>query len=163
MEHKGSKLFFFFLALLICSVCDIILSLLPDTFLLGICCFSYHYSIVLHTSPLHEIEENSSIACYLTALGFIQATSAEDEAGEASDCHRAKASAPTASSTKEKQANWSKENLSPSDQKQTADAHSISSCIIPINVTGMEKKWRKKPEECVFFINTLYSISKTIV
>ncbi|XP_030270635.1 Nance-Horan syndrome protein isoform X1 [Sparus aurata] len=61
----------------------------------------------------------------------------EGEGGEVLSSHRAKASAPKAPSTQDKQTNWSKENLPPSDQKSTADSHTISSCIIPINVTGV--------------------------
>ncbi|XP_074475551.1 actin remodeling regulator NHS isoform X6 [Sebastes fasciatus] len=61
----------------------------------------------------------------------------EGECGEVQGGHRAKAGAPKAPSTQDKQTNWSKENLSPSDQKSTADSNSISSCIIPINVTGV--------------------------
>uniref|UniRef100_A0A665VWS5 Nance-Horan syndrome b (congenital cataracts and dental anomalies) n=1 Tax=Echeneis naucrates TaxID=173247 RepID=A0A665VWS5_ECHNA len=61
----------------------------------------------------------------------------EGEGGEVSGGHRAKASAPNASSTQEKQTNWSKENGPQADQKTTADSHAISSCIIPINVTGV--------------------------
>ncbi|KAG7234475.1 hypothetical protein INR49_004757 [Caranx melampygus] len=60
----------------------------------------------------------------------------EGEGGEVVGGHRAKASAPNASSTQDKQTNWSKENLPPSDQKTNADSHTIS-CIIPINVTGV--------------------------
>uniref|UniRef100_A0A3Q3LYP2 Nance-Horan syndrome b (congenital cataracts and dental anomalies) n=1 Tax=Mastacembelus armatus TaxID=205130 RepID=A0A3Q3LYP2_9TELE len=61
----------------------------------------------------------------------------EGEGGEVPGGHRAKASAPSASSTQDKQMNWSKENHPPSDQKINADSHAISSCIIPINVTGV--------------------------
>lgn len=61
--------------------------------------------------------------------------------------HRAKASAPNTSSTQDKQTNWSKENVPPSDQKTTADSHAISSCIIPINVTGKIKKKTGKLRE----------------
>uniref|UniRef100_A0A8P4KKZ4 Nance-Horan syndrome b (congenital cataracts and dental anomalies) n=1 Tax=Dicentrarchus labrax TaxID=13489 RepID=A0A8P4KKZ4_DICLA len=64
-------------------------------------------------------------------------STAEGEGGEVLGGHRAKASAPSAPSTQDKQTNWSKENLPPSDQKTTADSHAISSCIIPINVTGV--------------------------
>uniref|UniRef100_A0A8D3AQ86 Nance-Horan syndrome b (congenital cataracts and dental anomalies) n=1 Tax=Scophthalmus maximus TaxID=52904 RepID=A0A8D3AQ86_SCOMX len=58
----------------------------------------------------------------------------EDEGVEVLGGHRSKPSAP---STQDKKTNWSKEKLSSSDQKITADSHSISSCIIPINVTGV--------------------------
>ncbi|CAK6970801.1 actin remodeling regulator NHS [Scomber scombrus] len=61
----------------------------------------------------------------------------EGDGGEVLGGHRAKASAPKAPSTQDKQTNWSKENLPPSDKKANADSHAISSCIIPINVTGV--------------------------
>nr|XP_020462505.1 Nance-Horan syndrome protein-like isoform X2 [Monopterus albus] len=61
----------------------------------------------------------------------------EGEGGEVLGGHRANASAPNASSTQDQQKNWSKENLPPSNEKTTADSHAISSCIIPINVTGV--------------------------
>ncbi|XP_044209024.1 Nance-Horan syndrome protein isoform X1 [Thunnus albacares] len=61
----------------------------------------------------------------------------EGDGGEVLGGHRAKASAPNAPSTQDKQTNWSKENLPPSDKKTNADSHAISSCIIPINVTGV--------------------------
>uniref|UniRef100_A0A3Q1IT06 Uncharacterized protein n=1 Tax=Anabas testudineus TaxID=64144 RepID=A0A3Q1IT06_ANATE len=61
----------------------------------------------------------------------------ESEGGEVLVGHRAKVSAPSASSTQDKQTTWSKENLPPSDPKTTGDSHAISSCIIPINVTGV--------------------------
>lgn len=81
----------------------------------------------------------------LLSVCFFQATSTgEGEGGEVLGGHRAKASAPNAPSTQDKQTNWSKENLPPSDQKTTADSHAISSCIIPINVTGEIKKKKKE-------------------
>uniref|UniRef100_A0A3B5AMI4 NHS actin remodeling regulator n=1 Tax=Stegastes partitus TaxID=144197 RepID=A0A3B5AMI4_9TELE len=61
----------------------------------------------------------------------------EGEGGEVLGGHRTKASAPGAPSTQDKQTNWSKENVPPSDQKTSGDSHAISSCIIPINVTGV--------------------------
>uniref|UniRef100_A0A3P8U800 NHS actin remodeling regulator n=1 Tax=Amphiprion percula TaxID=161767 RepID=A0A3P8U800_AMPPE len=61
----------------------------------------------------------------------------EGEGSEVLGGHRAKASAPGAASTQDKQTNWSKENVPPSDQKTSGDSHAISSCIIPINVTGV--------------------------
>ncbi|XP_053176938.1 actin remodeling regulator NHS [Scomber japonicus] len=61
----------------------------------------------------------------------------EGDGGEVLGGHRTKASAPKAPSTQDKQTNWSKENLPPSDKKANADSHAISSCIIPINVTGV--------------------------
>ncbi|XP_072236954.1 actin remodeling regulator NHS [Leuresthes tenuis] len=65
------------------------------------------------------------------------ASTGEDESGEVLGGHRAKASAPSTPLTQDKQTNWSKENIPPSDQKKTGDSHAISSCIIPINVTGV--------------------------
>uniref|UniRef100_A0A3P8UCU5 NHS actin remodeling regulator n=1 Tax=Amphiprion percula TaxID=161767 RepID=A0A3P8UCU5_AMPPE len=74
----------------------------------------------------------------LMPAGFLQATSTgEGEGSEVLGGHRAKASAPGAASTQDKQTNWSKENVPPSDQKTSGDSHAISSCIIPINVTGV--------------------------
>ncbi|XP_029904467.1 Nance-Horan syndrome protein [Myripristis murdjan] len=61
----------------------------------------------------------------------------EGEGGEVLGGHRAKAPAPNAPSTTDKQTNWSKERVPASDQRATADSHAISSCIIPINVTGV--------------------------
>ncbi|XP_071756526.2 actin remodeling regulator NHS [Centroberyx gerrardi] len=60
----------------------------------------------------------------------------EGEGGELSGGHRAKAPVSNTPSTQDKQTNWSKESLPGSDQRATADSH-ISSCIIPINVTGV--------------------------
>jgi len=71
---------------------------------------------------------------------FQAASTGEDESGEVLGGHRAKASAPSTPLTQDKQTNWSKENIPPSDQKKTGDSHAISSCIIPINVTGKLKK-----------------------
>ncbi|KAF7656048.1 hypothetical protein LDENG_00046840 [Lucifuga dentata] len=61
----------------------------------------------------------------------------EGEVGEVLGSLRAKASVSNAPSTLDKQTNQSKENTPASDQKITADSHAISSCIIPINVTGV--------------------------
>lgn len=73
----------------------------------------------------------------LLRLFFFQATSAEESEGsEVTGGPRTKSTAPTASSAQPKQTNRSKENLPPSDQKTNADSHAVSSCIIPINVTG---------------------------
>ncbi|KAM6943117.1 actin remodeling regulator NHS isoform 6-T6 [Xenentodon cancila] len=67
-----------------------------------------------------------------------KATSTGDgEGSEVLGSHRAKATAPSAPSTQDKQTNWSKENIPPSDQKTPSDSQAISSCIIPINVTGV--------------------------
>lgn len=75
---------------------------------------------------------------------FLQATSTgEGEGGEVLGSNRAQASAPSAPSTQDKQTNWSKENVPPSDHKSSGDSHAISSCIIPINVTGKLKKKEK--------------------
>uniref|UniRef100_A0A672FYS1 Nance-Horan syndrome b (congenital cataracts and dental anomalies) n=1 Tax=Salarias fasciatus TaxID=181472 RepID=A0A672FYS1_SALFA len=64
-------------------------------------------------------------------------TPRESEDGEVLGGNRAKAQAPSAPTTQDKQTNWSKENVPPSDQKACGDSHAISSCIIPINVTGV--------------------------
>uniref|UniRef100_A0A668S5X7 Nance-Horan syndrome b (congenital cataracts and dental anomalies) n=1 Tax=Oreochromis aureus TaxID=47969 RepID=A0A668S5X7_OREAU len=61
----------------------------------------------------------------------------EGEGSEVLGSNRAQASAPSAPSTQDKQTNWSKENVPPSDHKSSGDSHPISSCIIPINVTGV--------------------------
>ncbi|KAM8895226.1 actin remodeling regulator NHS isoform 7-T7 [Spinachia spinachia] len=68
----------------------------------------------------------------------------ESENGEVVGGHRAKASASIAPSTEDNQNNWSKENLPPSNQKSTSDSNSISSCIIPINVTGTAAPSRRR-------------------
>ncbi|KAM3625498.1 uncharacterized protein V6R79_012998 [Siganus canaliculatus] len=65
------------------------------------------------------------------------ASTGDSEGGEVLGGHRAKNSAPSAPSTQDKQTNWSKENVPPSDPKANADSRAISSCIIPINVTGV--------------------------
>lgn len=92
----------------------------------------------------------------LLSVFLFQATSTgEGEGGEVVGGHRAKASAPSAPSTQDKQTNWSKENLPPSDQKTTSDSHAISSCIIPINVTGMTKKKRKMKERALTLTQVL--------
>uniref|UniRef100_A0A667WSB4 NHS actin remodeling regulator n=1 Tax=Myripristis murdjan TaxID=586833 RepID=A0A667WSB4_9TELE len=79
---------------------------------------------------------NTTPVCLLVCL--CQATSTgEGEGGEVLGGHRAKAPAPNAPSTTDKQTNWSKERVPASDQRATADSHAISSCIIPINVTGV--------------------------
>ena len=81
----------------------------------------------------------------LWSLPFFQATSTgEGDGGEVLGGHRTKASAPKAPSTQDKQTNWSKENLPPSDKKANADSHAISSCIIPINVTGKMNTGKKE-------------------
>ncbi|XP_049416181.1 Nance-Horan syndrome protein isoform X2 [Epinephelus fuscoguttatus] len=81
---------------------------------------------------LHPIE-----SCIFIPWNRKATSTGEGEGGEVVGGHRAKASAPNVPSTQDKQTNWSKENHPPSDQKSTADSHSISSCIIPINVTGV--------------------------
>ncbi|MEQ2212002.1 hypothetical protein XENOCAPTIV_022796 [Xenoophorus captivus] len=45
---------------------------------------------------------------------------------------------------KDKQTNWSKENIPPSDQKTNGDSQAVSSCIIPINVTGTAAPSRRR-------------------
>ncbi|KAF6732582.1 Nance-Horan syndrome protein [Oryzias melastigma] len=67
-----------------------------------------------------------------------KATSAgEEECDEVLESHRAKAPAPSDSNHQEKQSSWSKENIPPSDKKTPVDSNAVSSCIIPINVTGV--------------------------
>ncbi|XP_074475561.1 actin remodeling regulator NHS isoform X7 [Sebastes fasciatus] len=83
---------------------------------------------------LHPIE-----GCIFIPWNRKTVSTGEGECGEVQGGHRAKAGAPKAPSTQDKQTNWSKENLSPSDQKSTADSNSISSCIIPINVTDSDE------------------------
>ncbi|KAM6943116.1 actin remodeling regulator NHS isoform 5-T5 [Xenentodon cancila] len=74
-----------------------------------------------------------------------KATSTGDgEGSEVLGSHRAKATAPSAPSTQDKQTNWSKENIPPSDQKTPSDSQAISSCIIPINVTGTAAPSRRR-------------------
>nr|XP_015808980.2 actin remodeling regulator NHS isoform X2 [Nothobranchius furzeri] len=60
----------------------------------------------------------------------------EEESAEVLGAQKAKDSVRTAPSTQDKQTNWSKENIPPSDQT-SGDSHAVSSCIIPINVTGV--------------------------
>ncbi|XP_068614899.1 actin remodeling regulator NHS-like [Brachionichthys hirsutus] len=81
---------------------------------------------------LHPIE-----GCIFIPWSRKSTSTGESEGAECLGGHRAKASAPDAPSTQVKQANRPKENLPPSDQKASADSNSISSCIIPINVTGV--------------------------
>ncbi|MEQ2171242.1 hypothetical protein GOODEAATRI_008656, partial [Goodea atripinnis] len=47
-------------------------------------------------------------------------------------------------SAQDKQTNWSKENIPPSDQKTNGDSQAVSSCIIPINVTGTAAPSRRR-------------------
>ncbi|CAF99819.1 unnamed protein product, partial [Tetraodon nigroviridis] len=71
-----------------------------------------------------------------------KATSTEEsEVVEVTGGHRAKASAPapSASSSQTKQTNWSKEKLPPSEKRTNVDSNSVSSCIIPINVTDSDE------------------------
>ncbi|KAM4592915.1 actin remodeling regulator NHS isoform 2-T2 [Odontesthes bonariensis] len=82
--------------------------------------------------PLDTIE-----GCIFIPWNRKATSTGEDESGEVLGGHRAKASAPSTPLTQDKQTNWSKENIPPSDQKKTGDSHAISSCIIPINVTGV--------------------------
>ncbi|XP_060924797.1 actin remodeling regulator NHS [Limanda limanda] len=81
---------------------------------------------------LHPIE-----SCIFIPWNRKATSMGEDEGCEVLGGHRAKSSAHKASSTQDKQTSWSKENHPPSDPKISADSHSISSCIIPINVTGV--------------------------
>ncbi|XP_047436120.1 Nance-Horan syndrome protein isoform X4 [Mugil cephalus] len=80
---------------------------------------------------LHPIE-----SCIFIPWSRKSTSTGEGEGGEVLGGHRTKASASSAPSTQDKQTNWSKENAPPSDQKTPGDSHAVSSCIIPINVTG---------------------------
>ncbi|XP_051918969.1 actin remodeling regulator NHS isoform X2 [Hippocampus zosterae] len=52
--------------------------------------------------------------------------------------HKTKTLAPAVPATPDNETKWSKENVSHSDQKTTSDdSRAVSSCIIPINVTGV--------------------------
>ncbi|XP_063329438.1 actin remodeling regulator NHS isoform X2 [Pelmatolapia mariae] len=81
---------------------------------------------------LHPIE-----SCIFIPWNRKATSTGEGEGGEVLGSNRAQASAPSAPSTQDKQTNWSKENVPPSDHKSSGDSHAISSCIIPINVTGV--------------------------
>uniref|UniRef100_A0A096LX18 NHS actin remodeling regulator n=1 Tax=Poecilia formosa TaxID=48698 RepID=A0A096LX18_POEFO len=59
----------------------------------------------------------------------------KSESSEVIAGQTAKAINHSAPSAQDKQANWSKENVPPSDQKTNGDSQAVSSCIIPINVT----------------------------
>lgn len=75
---------------------------------------------------------------------FLQGTSTEEgEMPEVLGGQKAKDSVRSAPPTQDKQTNWSKENIPPSDQISD-DSNAVSSCIIPINVTGKLKKKRRK-------------------
>ncbi|XP_053720378.1 actin remodeling regulator NHS isoform X1 [Synchiropus splendidus] len=80
---------------------------------------------------LHPIE-----GCTFIPWNRKAASTAEDDDEVAEDT-RAKVSSPEASLTKDKQINRSKENPESSDLKANSDSHGVSSCIIPINVTGV--------------------------
>uniref|UniRef100_A0A673AP63 Nance-Horan syndrome b (congenital cataracts and dental anomalies) n=1 Tax=Sphaeramia orbicularis TaxID=375764 RepID=A0A673AP63_9TELE len=83
-------------------------------------------------------QQRSRLARAVTPICLCQATSTGDsDGGEVLGGHKAKASATNAPATQDKQTNWSKENQPAGDQKSTGDPNSISSCIIPINVTGV--------------------------
>ncbi|KAK7912936.1 hypothetical protein WMY93_013147 [Mugilogobius chulae] len=64
-------------------------------------------------------------------------SSGESEAVEITTGQKAKGPAPAAPVMQDKQTNWTRENHTSPDPKSTADSNSISSCIIPINVTGV--------------------------
>ncbi|XP_061890770.1 actin remodeling regulator NHS isoform X1 [Entelurus aequoreus] len=52
--------------------------------------------------------------------------------------HQAKVSAPEAPPTQDKETSWSREHVAPADPKKSSvDSKAVSSCIIPINVTGV--------------------------
>ncbi|XP_015226698.1 PREDICTED: Nance-Horan syndrome protein-like isoform X2 [Cyprinodon variegatus] len=67
-----------------------------------------------------------------------KATSTENrERAEVTGGQTAKALTHSTPSAQDKQTNCSKENIPPSDQKANDDSQAVSSCIIPINVTGV--------------------------
>uniref|UniRef100_A0A3Q2CQD4 Nance-Horan syndrome b (congenital cataracts and dental anomalies) n=1 Tax=Cyprinodon variegatus TaxID=28743 RepID=A0A3Q2CQD4_CYPVA len=67
-----------------------------------------------------------------------RATSTENrERAEVTGGQTAKALTHSTPSAQDKQTNCSKENIPPSDQKANDDSQAVSSCIIPINVTGV--------------------------
>uniref|UniRef100_A0A3B3UT77 NHS actin remodeling regulator n=1 Tax=Poecilia latipinna TaxID=48699 RepID=A0A3B3UT77_9TELE len=68
---------------------------------------------------------------------FIPWNRKKSESSEVIGGQTAKAINHSAPSAQDKQANWSKENVPPSDQKTNGDSQAVSSCIIPINVTGV--------------------------
>uniref|UniRef100_A0A3B3Z645 Nance-Horan syndrome b (congenital cataracts and dental anomalies) n=1 Tax=Poecilia mexicana TaxID=48701 RepID=A0A3B3Z645_9TELE len=68
---------------------------------------------------------------------FIPWNRKKSESSEVIAGQTAKAINHSAPSAQDKQANWSKENVPPSDQKTNGDSQAVSSCIIPINVTGV--------------------------
>ncbi|MEQ2286899.1 hypothetical protein AMECASPLE_007126 [Ameca splendens] len=60
----------------------------------------------------------------------------KSESDEVTEGQTAKALTHSGPSAQDKQTNWSKENIPPSDQKTNGDSQAVSSCIIPINVTA---------------------------
>uniref|UniRef100_A0A3B4AIS3 Uncharacterized protein n=1 Tax=Periophthalmus magnuspinnatus TaxID=409849 RepID=A0A3B4AIS3_9GOBI len=64
-------------------------------------------------------------------------STAESEVVEVTGGQKAKAPPPPAPVMQDKQTNWTRESHTSPDPKSTADPNSISSCIIPINVTGV--------------------------
>ncbi|XP_034050517.1 Nance-Horan syndrome protein isoform X2 [Thalassophryne amazonica] len=81
---------------------------------------------------LHPVE-----GCIFIPWNRKATSTVEGEGSDSLGAHRPKVSVPNPPSNQEKQTNWSKENVPPSDQKTTDDSNSTSSCIIPINVTGV--------------------------
>ncbi|XP_055010967.1 actin remodeling regulator NHS [Boleophthalmus pectinirostris] len=61
----------------------------------------------------------------------------ESEVVEVTGGQKAKAPPPPAPVMQDKQTNWTRESHTSPDPKSTSDPNSISSCIIPINVTGV--------------------------
>lgn len=83
------------------------------------------------------------ILILLVVVDFhLKATSTgEGDDDEVLTGHKTKTSAPAVPATPDKETKWSKENVSHSDQKTTSDdSLALSSCIIPINVTGKIQK-----------------------
>ncbi|KAK5609351.1 hypothetical protein CRENBAI_011330 [Crenichthys baileyi] len=60
----------------------------------------------------------------------------KSESDEVIEGQTAKVSIHSGPSAQDKQTNWSKENIPPTDQKTNGDSQAVSSCIIPINVTA---------------------------
>ncbi|KAM9825055.1 actin remodeling regulator NHS isoform 3-T3 [Syngnathus typhle] len=82
---------------------------------------------------LHPIE-----GCIFIPWNRKATSTGEGDEDEVLTGHKTKTSAHAVPSTQDKETKWSKENVSHSDQKTTSDdTRAVSSCIIPINVTGV--------------------------
>ncbi|XP_077419827.1 actin remodeling regulator NHS isoform X5 [Vanacampus margaritifer] len=83
--------------------------------------------------PLHPIE-----GCIFIPWNRKATSTGEGDDDELLTGHQRKTSAPAVPATQDKETKRSKENVSHSDQKTTSDdSRAVSSCIIPINVTGV--------------------------